>query len=113
MNRDYRKIIARAARQSRRFNENTPAVPNELLRVYGKTKVRLEEVLAQYKGKYIFLDLWASWCVPCMEEMPASQALKKKYPADKIVFLNLSVDKSVPIWRSRLSQFNSDSLTNF
>jgi thiol-disulfide isomerase/thioredoxin len=113
MNKDYRKIIAHASKQVRRAPGNSPAVPNELLMVDGKTKVRLEDVLTQYKGKYVLLDLWGSWCMPCIEEMPALQVLRKKYPADKIVFLNVSVDRSVPAWHNRLYQLQSDSLTNY
>jgi thiol-disulfide isomerase/thioredoxin len=113
MNKDYRKIIARAARQTRHSQSDTHVLPNELLMADGKTKVGLDDVLSLYKGKYVLLDLWASWCVPCVEEMPALQALRKKYPADKIAFLNVSVDRGVTQWRTRLHQLHSDSLTSY
>jgi thiol-disulfide isomerase/thioredoxin len=113
MNKDYRKIIARAARQARHSQGDTHILPNELLMADGNTKVRLENVLSQYKGKYVLLHLWASWCVPCIEEMPALQALRKKYPADKIALLNVSVDRGVPEWHMRLHQLHIDSLTNY
>jgi hypothetical protein len=45
--------------------------------------------------------------------MPALQALRKKYPADKIALLNVSVDRGVPEWRMRLHQLHIDSLTNY
>lgn len=113
MNKDYRKIIARAARQTRHTQSDTHVLPNELLMADGKTKVGLDDVLSQYKGKYVLLDLWASWCFPCLEEMPALQALRKKYPADKIAFLNVSVDRGVPQWRNSLYQLHSDTLTSY
>jgi hypothetical protein len=100
MNKGYRKIIARAARQTRHSQSDTHILPNDLLMADGKTKVRLDDVLSQYKGKYVLLDLWASWCVPCIEEVTALQALRKKYPVDKIAFLNVSVDRGVPQWRN-------------
>jgi len=113
MNKDYRKIITRAARQTRHSQSDTHVLPNELLMADGKTKVGLDDVLSQYKGKYVLLDLWASWCVPCIEEMPALQALRKKYPADKIAFLNVSVDRGVQEWHTRVYQLHSDSLTSY
>lgn len=113
MNKDHRKIIARAARQARHSQGDTHILPNELLMADGKTRVALDDVLSQCKGKYVLLDLWASWCVPCSEEMPAFQALRKKYPADKIAFLNVSLDRGAPDWRTRLHQLHSDSLTSY
>ncbi|TDM00332.1 MAG: hypothetical protein C4K58_03690 [Flavobacteriaceae bacterium] len=47
--------------------------------------------LNQFKGKVVFLNLWATWCGPCVAEMPTLQALSDKYK-DKVVFLFVSVD---------------------
>jgi thiol-disulfide isomerase/thioredoxin len=113
MNNDYRKIVSRAARQMKRTQSDALVVPTELLKTDGETKLKLEDILAQYKGKYVLVDLWASWCVPCIEEMPALDALRKKYSEDKIAFLNISVDRHVPSWHKRLYQLHSDSLTNY
>jgi thiol-disulfide isomerase/thioredoxin len=113
INKVYRKIVFRAARQMKHSQSNTSPLPNVLLMAYGKTKTIWEDVLAKYKGKYVLVDLWASWCVPCIEEMPAWQALREKYSADKIAFLTLSVDKSVLTWHNRLYQLHGDSLTNY
>ncbi|MBL0745439.1 TlpA family protein disulfide reductase [Chryseolinea lacunae] len=49
----------------------------------------------QFKGKTIFLNLWATWCGPCRVEMPAIDELYKKMKDnDKVVFVMLSLDKS-------------------
>lgn len=113
MNKEYRKIITRTSREYKKHESAAPGLPNELLGVDGKTKIRLEEVLVRQKGKYVLVDLWASWCMPCIEEMPALQYLSKRYPADKIVFLSMSVDRSISAWHNRLNQLQSDSLTNY
>jgi thiol-disulfide isomerase/thioredoxin len=113
MNKEYRKIIDRAARNNSRAQADYPALPNELLMADGKTKVKLEDVLARSKGRYVVVDLWASWCGPCMEEMPAWQALKKNYSADEIAFLSVSLDKSYLAWKSQLRQSQSDTLSNY
>ncbi len=47
----------------------------------------------QFKGKVIFLNLWATWCGPCKAEMPGIQELYNSLPADSIVFVMLSLDK--------------------
>ena len=47
--------------------------------------------LSAFKGKYVILDFWASWCVPCIAEMPMLNELKEKY-ADKLVLISISRD---------------------
>lgn len=45
------------------------------------------------KGKVIFMNIWATWCPPCIAEMPNIQSLYEKVDADKIAFVMLSVDE--------------------
>ena len=113
MNKEYRRIIARFIKQTKRSQHNTPVLPNELLLSDGQTKTRMETVLADYKGKFVLVDLWASWCGPCLKEMPALQALRNKYSADKISFLSISVDASVTAWLSRLVELHGDRSSAF
>jgi thiol-disulfide isomerase/thioredoxin len=48
---------------------------------------------AQFKGKVVFLNLWATWCPPCRAEMPSIEALYQRTKSnDQIVFVMLSVD---------------------
>ncbi len=47
----------------------------------------------QFKGKVIFLNLWATWCGPCRAEMPGIQNLYTKMDHEKVVFIMLSIDK--------------------
>ncbi|WP_242916452.1 TlpA disulfide reductase family protein [Pontibacter liquoris] len=45
------------------------------------------------KGKVIFMNLWATWCPPCIAEMPNIQKLYEKVGSDKIAFVMLSLDE--------------------
>lgn len=45
------------------------------------------------KGKVVFLNIWATWCPPCIAEMPNIQKLYEKVGSDKIAFVMLSVDE--------------------
>ncbi|MFT7032251.1 MAG: thiol-disulfide isomerase/thioredoxin [Cyclobacteriaceae bacterium] len=52
--------------------------------------------LERLKGKVIILNLWATWCKPCVEEMPSLEVLQSKLPAEKFVLLlasNESLEK--------------------
>ena len=45
-----------------------------------------------FKGKTIFLNVWATWCGPCRVEMPSIQKLYDKVDKDKVAFVMLAVD---------------------
>ncbi|MBJ6143526.1 TlpA disulfide reductase family protein [Hymenobacter sp. BT559] len=64
----------------------------------------LTDLLAAYRGKVILLDLWASWCVPCREEIPLSIAAAKRYGKRGLVVLYLSIDEDPTAWRGALKQ---------
>ena len=50
--------------------------------------------LADLKGKVVFLNLWATWCEPCREEMPAMERLWQRYKGQGLVVVALSMDLS-------------------
>lgn len=57
----------------------------------------LESVLAG--NKYVLLDFWASWCRPCMGEMPYLRAAYEKYHAKGFEIMGVSVDEDTAAWK--------------
>jgi thiol-disulfide isomerase/thioredoxin len=49
--------------------------------------------LADFRGKYVLLNLWATWCPPCVSEMPSLDRLQAKLGGAKFVVLPLSIDR--------------------
>ncbi len=49
--------------------------------------------LSDFKGKYVFLDFWASWCVPCRKENPNVKSQFEKYKDKGFTVLSVSLDK--------------------
>lgn len=57
----------------------------------------------QFKGKVVFINLWATWCGPCRAEMPTIQALYEKVKQEDIQFVMLSLDEDRD--REKVSRF--------
>ncbi|MDO5654863.1 MAG: TlpA disulfide reductase family protein [Flavobacteriaceae bacterium] len=49
--------------------------------------------LEDFKGKYVYLDIWATWCGPCKREIPALKQLEKEYEGKNIQIISISIDK--------------------
>ncbi len=47
--------------------------------------------LHDYRGKVVFLNFWATWCIPCREEMPAFEELHQTFQAQGLVFLAVNL----------------------
>ncbi|MCX2495280.1 TlpA family protein disulfide reductase [Pedobacter sp. PF22-3] len=55
--------------------------------------------LSELKGKYVLIDVWASWCAPCRSEYPHFSLLAKKMKDKEITFLSISLDTQVWRWK--------------
>jgi thiol-disulfide isomerase/thioredoxin len=72
-----------------------PAPPFTLQSITGST-----HSLADYKGKVVYVDVWASWCSPCRQETPKLKALYEKYKNDdRIAFLSIAVSDHIDKWK--------------
>ncbi len=72
---------------------NFPAMPNEILQAEMKTLDGITFKLGDLKGKVLLVNLWATWCAPCVKEMPEIQKLNdefkdKGFEAVGVTFIN-------------------------
>ena len=50
------------------------------------------QAFAQWRGKTLVINFWATWCPPCREEMPAFSRLQSKYAANGVQFVGIALD---------------------
>lgn len=57
--------------------------------------------LSDFKGNYVFIDVWATWCAPCIQQIPAIKELEETFKNKNIVFISISVDRenAYPKWK--------------
>lgn len=64
--------------------------------------------LEDFKGKYVYIDVWATWCAPCRAEIPFLQKIEEKYHGKNIEFLSISIDtkKDYEKWKKFVTDKN-------
>lgn len=62
--------------------------------------------LSDFKGKYILVDFWATWCGPCRGELPFLAKKEKEFKDNNIVFLSISMDKDIDTWSKFVKKKN-------
>jgi len=55
--------------------------------------------LDDFKGKVIYIDIWATWCLPCRGEIPALKELEKKFHGKDVAFVSISIDQNKDEWK--------------
>ncbi len=88
MQKSYKSYFMEKLEMKKLFAKGTPSPTFSNYENHnGKTSS-----LSDFKGKYVYIDLWATWCGPCKAEIPSLKALESKYHSRNIEFVSISVD---------------------
>lgn len=71
---------------------------NILIRSNLTEKVNLSDIFSDNKGKIVYIDFWASWCKPCINEMQYSEKIMSVYKNKPVKLIYLSLDESKSAW---------------
>ena len=96
--------------KAKKYNNvaNGGASSNFELKDAGNMVVRLLD----YRGSYILLDFWASWCRPCINEMPKTIEIQKKYGGKGLKVITISIDKDKQAWLKAIEKHQMQNLVN-
>lgn len=85
------------------FDADSPEYDFSLVDLKGAS-----HTLADYRGKVVAVNFWASWCPPCIQEMPGMQSLQKKLANEAFAMLPVNVgEKKYKVWKFvKLIDFN-------
>lgn len=70
--------------------------------------------LSDFRGKYVYIDLWATWCKPCIAQFPTLKKLEEEYRNKNITFISISTDddktarsweKARKLWRDAIKKY--------
>ncbi len=87
------------------------ALKDTLLTFDGLEKT-VEEVLSQYNGKIVVLDIWASWCGDCIAGLPKVKELQQTYGKD-IAYVFFSLDRTPDSWKKGIARFGVEGAHYF
>lgn len=60
--------------------------------------------LKDLRGRYVYIDCWATWCVPCRGEIPALQKLEEMFKGMNIAFVSISCDRDKAKWETAVRE---------
>ena len=62
---------------------------------------------SDFKGKYVYMDMWASWCAPCCKEVPYLHELEAELQNKDVVFVSVSCDSDEHAWKNKMAELDA------
>jgi len=99
----YQETIDKTYASFEKLRKGKPAAQWSYPDINGK-----KHALSDFKGKFVYIDVWATWCGPCKAEIPELAKLAKEYKNKNIEFVSVSVDSDQKAWERMLKKENFD-----
>lgn len=98
----YTTFLKSFYRDKQRVTPGQPAIPFTL-----PNQEEQMVSMNDFRGRYVLLDFWASWCIPCLDEFPHMKELYRNYSRDQFEIVAISIEADSLKWRSALRQFQN------
>lgn len=100
-NPTYLAEIAEAFKAWKHLKKGAPAPAFAYPDAKGQ-KVSLED----FRGKVVYVDVWATWCGPCKKEIPHLEKLQEQFHGRPVAFVSVSIDKNADAWAKMIKEKN-------
>ena len=98
---EFRAYIDKKIQQASLGIDNTKAF-DFLLKDKNGNNVQLSD----FKGKVVYLNFWASWCLPCLAEIENHNQIQQQYKDKDFITIMVSVDEDLKAWKKTLSKYD-------
>ena len=65
----------------------------------------VDDILQKHRGKVIYVDFWATWCGPCLAELPNSKIIEHEFEDKDVVFIYICLESDEKLWKASLDKF--------
>ncbi|HLR32805.1 MAG TPA: TlpA disulfide reductase family protein [Fodinibius sp.] len=98
----YTAFLESFYEEKKRVSPGEPAIPFALPNADNQI-VRMED----FRGRYVLLDFWASWCIPCLDAFPHMNKLYHQYSREEFEIVAISIEEDSLRWRQAITQFEN------
>lgn len=109
----YKKVITDKITEQQAEKNNKINGDAELMEYGNNKQLSISNLSAKHKGKLIYIDVWASWCTPCLEEIPYLKKIEKEYSQKNIAFISISEDKNKRAWETACKEKQTINYENY
>lgn len=95
-------MVAYARKQAMQFSYLFPGNPAPDAKCFDRDGK--EYSFSSFKGKVIYVDMWATWCGPCRREIPDLKKLEEEYHGKNVQFLSVSTDRDLQAWKNFIAE---------
>ena len=94
-------LLSYISRRDIEYNKLNRFIPDAILtttylkKLNSDIKISLRDLLSEHKGKPLYIDFWASWCIPCREDNANSTLSKEFLKSKELNYIYISMDKGI------------------
>ena len=96
--------------QTKQMIENPQIYTEAVLKETANLSINqiMDDIFQKNKGKVIYVDIWATWCGPCLSQMPISKLMEHEFKDEDVVFVYICLESEENQWKILLAQFQLD-----
>jgi len=98
------RIIASRYRKEKESIEQLPKLGEKAIDFTYSNRYGEKVSLSSFEGNLVYVDVWATWCGPCINQLPALKELSEDYKSKDVIFLGISVDSDTTSWINMLNK---------